>query len=145
MATKADFTEDEWKMMQRGITGAGALVSLSDQDLSDSFGEAGALAKHLAGQRAAGPTELIRELANARGTGFGLTDSPQEIRAGTVAALQQSVALLATRAPEELDPYRQLVLGLAEAVAAAKGGVKPGETAALGAISEALGLAADPG
>ena len=33
MATKADFTEDEWKALQRGVTGAGALVSVSDREL----------------------------------------------------------------------------------------------------------------
>ena len=27
MATKADFTEEEWKMLQKGVTGAGLLVS----------------------------------------------------------------------------------------------------------------------
>ena len=49
MATKADFTEDEWKTMQKGVTGAGMLVSVSDRDFTDSFGEASALAKYLGG------------------------------------------------------------------------------------------------
>src|SRR5262245_42807923 len=34
MATKADFTEDEWKALQRGVTGAGMLVSVSDTDFT---------------------------------------------------------------------------------------------------------------
>jgi hypothetical protein len=34
--------------------------------------------------------------------------------------------------------YKQLVLGVAETVADAKGGVKPGETAAIATIEEAL-------
>ena len=49
MATKADFTEDEWSTMQKGVTGAGLLVSVSDADFTDSFGEASTLAKYLAG------------------------------------------------------------------------------------------------
>jgi hypothetical protein len=32
MATKADFTEDEWHALQKGVTGAGMLVSVSDAD-----------------------------------------------------------------------------------------------------------------
>ena len=82
MATKADFTEDEWKALQRGVTGAGALVSVSDRDFTDSFGEASALAKHLAEQQKTGASELMREIAHVRGTGFGFTDSPQEVEAG---------------------------------------------------------------
>ena len=68
MATKADFSEDEWKTLQRGVTGAGTLVSVSDRDFTDSFGEASALAKHLAEQQKTGATELMREIAHARGT-----------------------------------------------------------------------------
>ena len=51
MATKADFSETEWQAMQRGVTGAGMLVSVSDQDLSDSFGESSAMAKYLSAQK----------------------------------------------------------------------------------------------
>ena len=36
MATKADFTEDEWKAMQKGVTGAGMLVAVGDRDFTDS-------------------------------------------------------------------------------------------------------------
>ena len=34
MTTKTDFTESEWGALQKGITGSGLLVSLSDRDLS---------------------------------------------------------------------------------------------------------------
>ena len=141
MATKGDFTEEEWKAMQKGVTGAGMLVSAGDRDFTDSFGEAGALAKYLAGQREASESELVRELANVRSSGFGLTDSAEEVQAETLAALRDALATLAAKAPDEMSAYRRLVLDAAEAVAEAKGGVKPGETAALEAIKEALGPA----
>ena len=48
MAGKADFSEDEWDALQKGVTGAGMLVSVADRDFTDSFGEASALAKQLA-------------------------------------------------------------------------------------------------
>ena len=139
MATKADFSEDEWKALQRGVTGAGTLVSVSDRDFTDSFGEASALAKHLTGQQKTGATELMREIAHARGTGFGFTDSPQEVEAGTLEALRSSIATLATKAPEEVDAYRELVRGTATSVAAAKGGVTEVETATIAKLEEALG------
>ncbi len=85
MATKEDFTDEEWKAMQKGVTGAGFLVSAGDRDFTDSFGEAGALAKYLAGQRETSESEFVRELANVRRGGFGLTDSAQEVQAETLA------------------------------------------------------------
>ena len=139
MATKADFTEDEWHVLQRGVTGSGVLVSLSDRDLTDSFGEAGAMGKYLAGAQVASASPLVRDLAKTHGTGFGLTASPDKVRAETMEALRTSVATLTAKAPDELDAYRQLVLGLSQAVAEAKGGEKPVETTMIGEIRQALG------
>jgi hypothetical protein len=139
MATKADFTEDEWKTMQKGVTGAGMLVSVGDRDFTDSFGEAGALAKYLAEERGKSESEFIRELANIHGSGFGLTASPQKIEAETLDSLRSATTILAVKAPDEASAYRQLVLGVADHVANAKGGVKEGEVATLDKIKEALG------
>ena len=141
MATRADFSEDEWKTMQKGVTGAGMLVSIADRDFTDSFGEASALAKYLATQREQAESQFIRELANTRGTGFGMTDSPQEVEAETLEALRSAVATLAAKAPDEVDAYRELVVGAASVVAESKSGVEPGETAAIDKIREALGAA----
>ena len=44
MATKADFSQEEWEAMQKGITGAGMLVAISDRGIMDAFKEANALA-----------------------------------------------------------------------------------------------------
>jgi hypothetical protein len=139
MATQSDFTEDEWKTMQKGVTGAGMLVSAGDRDFTDSFGEAGALAKYLGVQRENSESTFIREVATIRGTGFGVTTSAQEVEAETVEALHSANAILAAKAPDEVGAYRELVLGAAAAVADAKGGVKPGETAAIDVVREAVG------
>src|SRR5258706_6454176 len=113
MATKADFTEDEWKTMQKGVTGAGLLVSVSDADFTDTFGEAGALAKRLSKEHEENASELMRELAHAKGSGFGLTASQQEVEAGTMEALHSATAILGAKAPGDVDAYRQLVLDVA--------------------------------
>jgi hypothetical protein len=139
VATRTDFTETEWDALERGLTGSGMLVSISDRDFTDTFGEAGALGRYLAGQQVAGTTALLRELAKAHGTGFGITTSPDEIRSGTLDALRSAVAALQAKAPEELDGYRQMVVGVAQAVADAKGGETGPETAVISQIREALG------
>jgi hypothetical protein len=141
MATKTDFTEDEWETLRKGVTGAGVLVSIGDRDFTDSFGEAGALAKRLRDEREQSGSQLVRELATGRPSGFGLTDSPEEVEAKTLEALHSATAILTAKAPDEAGAYRQLVLDVADSVANAKGGVKPGETGALDKIKDALGPA----
>ena len=140
MAGKADFTEEEWKALQLGVTGSGMLVSTAHRDFTDSFGEASSLAKDLGAHRES-DSQLVRELAETHGTGFGFTASPKEVEEGTLGALAASVALLAEKAPDELDAYRAFVLDVANAVAGAKGGVQPEETAAIERITAALGHA----
>ena len=71
MTTKTEFTQEEWEALQKGVTGAGFLMAVSDRSFFDSFKEAGALARHLSEARKSASSELIRELAEARGTGFG--------------------------------------------------------------------------
>ena len=138
MAGKADFTEDEWKELQQGVTGAGLLVSTAHRDFTDSFGEATTVAKQLAAHRES-ETQLVRELSSTRGTGFGLVASPKEVEEGTMNALGAAVAVLGEKAPDELAAYRGLVLDVATAVAEAKGGVKDEERAAIERIKAALG------
>jgi len=140
MAAKSDFTEDEWKDLQQGVTGSGLLVSSAHRDFTDSFGEASAVAKQLAAHRES-KSQLVRDLAGTHGTGFGLVASPKEVVEGTIDALGASVAVLGARAPDELEAYRDLVLDVATAVAEAKGGVKDEEAAAIDRIRAALGSA----
>ena len=137
MAQKTDFTEQEWDELRKGATGAGLLVSVSDRSFFDSFKEAGSLAKHLAGGRT-GDSQLIRELSSERGTGFGLTTSPQEIESATLAALRSAVATLETKATEDVEAYKSFVLELAETVGKAAGGGDEAETATVEKIRSAL-------
>src|SRR5689334_3673002 len=134
MATRADFTDEEWKTMESGVTGAGTFVALADRSFFDSFKEASALAHHLRDAHEHSDSALIRDLATGHDRPFGLTASPEGIEQKTVAALEQAVATLTAKAPEELPAYRQLVLDVAESVAAAAKGVSPQENTALDRI-----------
>ncbi len=140
MAGKADFTEDEWKDLQQGVTGAGLLVSSAHRDFTDSFGEASTVAKELAAHGES-ESQLVRELSGTHGTGFGLVVSPKEVVEETIDALGAAVAVLGAKAPDELEAYRAFVLDVATAAAEAKGGVKDEETAAIERITAALGPA----
>jgi hypothetical protein len=138
VATKADFTQDEWEAMQKGITGAGTLVAISDRSFFDTFKEANALAKHLRDAHAGNDNPLIRELAGAHGSPFGITASPEEVKQGTIDSLHAAVAALEAKSRDDLPAYKQLVIDVAESVAEAAKGVAPGESDALNTIRSAL-------
>lgn len=138
MATKADFTEQEWEQLHKGVTGAGLLVSTSDRGFFDTFKEAGALAKHLAEGRKNASSEIVRELAQTGGTGFGLGTSPTELEKETVEALRSAVSTLEKKAPEDVDDYRQFVLDVAESVSRAAGGGDQAEAATIETIRAAV-------
>ena len=138
MAKKTDFTEEEWEQLRKGATGAGLLVSVSDRSFVDSFKEAGSLAKHLAGGRS-DDSELVRELAGERGSGFGVRSSPEEVERETVEALRGAVGTLQAKAPDEVDAYKSFVLEVAEAVGKAAGGGDEAEAATIEKIRAALG------
>jgi hypothetical protein len=142
MATKADFDEQEWDAIQKSVSGAGMLVSLSDRDFTDTFGEAKALGKYLAQHRTESDSALIRDISAIHTSGFGFGTNQQELESGTMEALRAARAAIAAKAPEDVGAYRDLVLGVAAAVAEAKGGgVSDPERAAIEKITEALGAA----
>lgn len=138
MAQKTDFTEQEWDELRKGATGAGLLVSVSDRSFFDSFKEAGALAKHLAGARKDSSSQLVRELAETRGMGFGVTSSPDEIESETLEALRTAVATLESKAPDEVEAFKSFVLDVAQSVAEAAEGGSEAEVAVVEKIKSAL-------
>jgi hypothetical protein len=139
MATKTDFTEQEWETLQKGVTGAGFLMAVSDRGFFDTFKEAGALARHLGEARKSGASELIRDLGETRGTGFGLTSSPDEIERETMEALRAALQTLQSKAPEEIEAYKSFVLEVAESVGKAAAGGDEAEAATLEKIRSGLG------
>ena len=137
MAGKADFDEQEWETLEKGVTGAGLLVAVSDKGFFDTFGEATTMAKHLAAGSGS-DSPLIRDLAHTRAHGFSMRSSPQEIEQQTVDGIRSATALIEQKSPADLDAYKAFVLDIAQSVAEAKKGVSPSEEASLGKIKDAL-------
>ena len=138
MAAKTDFTEQEWDALQKGVTGAGMLVSLADASFFDGFKEVGALTKHLADAQTSSTNPLIAEVAKVKGTGFGLTTSPQEIETQTIDALKSSMSTLAAKSPGDAQAYRDFVLNVAKSVGDAVKGTSAAESGAIQKIEGAL-------
>jgi hypothetical protein len=133
------FSESESETLRKGAMGAGLFVSVSDRGFFDTFKEAGVLAKHVAAARGTSESTVVKQVAAGRSTGFGVTSSPEEIESGTLDALRTAVALLETKAPNEIEAYRSFVLELARSVAAAAPGGDEAEAGAIAKIEAALG------
>ncbi len=130
--------DSEIETLRKGAMGAGLLVSVSDRGFFDTFKEAGALAKHVAAARGSSESTVVKQLAEGRGTGFGVTTPPSEIESGTLEALRSSLRLLETKAPAEVNAYRSFVLDLARSVAAAAPGGDEAEAGTIAKIEAAL-------
>jgi hypothetical protein len=138
MAGKADFSEQEWETLEKGVTGAGLLVAVSDRSFFDTFSEATTMAKHLAAGHDS-PSPLIRDLSHTKHSGFSWRSSPAELEQETVDNIRAATSLVQQKAPDDLAAYRALVMDVAQSVAEAKKGVSEGEQQELDKIKEALG------
>jgi hypothetical protein len=138
VAGRPDFSDEEWDMLHRGLTGAGMWVAVSERGFTSTFKESGALASFLAQQSREADSLLVRDLASTKGTGWGVSSSPDELRQGTLAALRESIALLSTKDAADLSAYRAAVTSLATRVSEAGKGGDEVEAGVIAEIAEAL-------
>lgn len=138
MAGRADFDETEWNTLHRGLTGAGLWVASSERGFTSTFKETGAMASFLAHHSRESGSQLVRELAATKGTGWAVSSSPEELRQGTLGALRESVALLSAKSGDDLAAYRETVASLASKVSEAAPGGEEVEAGVLDEIAAAL-------
>jgi hypothetical protein len=148
MTGKADFTEEEWKLVLEAPPSAGLIVIASDR--GGSIRETFSMAKAYGEARQQhGESELLDEIVAAKPemdrTRAG---SPEELKQHSLDNVRQAIALLKAKAGDEaVEEYRKFILGLVERVAEArKEGflglsgerVSDAERAAIGEIEAAL-------
>jgi hypothetical protein len=144
MTGQADFTAEEWELIQEGPTSAGMIVITASR--GGTFRETFSMAKAYAEARQQhGECQLLDELVAAKPkmdrTRHG---SPAELKEHALGELRQAAALLREKAtPEEVEEYHRFVLGLAQRVAAAHRegdeAVSDAERAAIDEITTAVG------
>ncbi len=144
MTAKADFTEQEWRTVLEGPPSAGLIVATAGH--GGTIRETFAIGKAYAEARKDhGASELLDEIVSAKPeidhTRFRSYD---ELKEHGLQHLRDAVSVLERKAtPQELDDYRQFVVGLAEKVAAAHRedgvAVSAPEQAAIQEISSSLG------
>ena len=120
MTGKADFTEDEWKLVLEAPPSAGLIVLTAQK--GGTFRETIAMAKaYTEARQEHGESELLDEItATKPERDHTHYHSPEELKQGGLQHLRDAVALVEAKAtPEEVDDYRRFILTLADKVASA--------------------------
>ena len=149
MTGKADFTEDEWKLVLEGPPSAGLIVIASDRggSIRESFSMAKAYTE---ARKQHGESQLLDEIVSAKPEmDHTRYKTPEELKEASLKHITDAVALLKSKVSgEELDEYKKFILGLAQRVAEARkegfmglsgDRVSDDEKTAIGEISGALG------
>lgn len=146
MTAKANFTQEEWKLVLEGPPTAGMIIITAQR--GGTFRETFAMGKAYAEARQQhGESELLDEIVAAKPevdhTRYG---SPDEFKQHGLQLLRDAVALLESKAtPVEVDDYRRFVVMVADKVAGAHredgAAVSPPEQAAIDEITASLGPA----
>ncbi len=145
MTSRADFTDDEWRLVLEGPTSAGMLVVTASK--GGMFRETFAMSKAYAEARAEhGGSELLDAVvATNPKVEHVHAGSPEAARERLLGILGEAVALVASKADiEELGAYRRFVITLSEKVAAAHrehgAAVNDAEAHTLEDIKKAIGV-----
>jgi hypothetical protein len=120
MTGKADYTEEEWKLLREAPTSAGLLVIQADRGgvIRETFSMAKAYADE---RREHGASQLLDDIVSEKPevdrTRF---QSAEDLRASLLQHIRDAVSLLDGKAtPEELAEYRQFLTNVAGRVAEA--------------------------
>jgi hypothetical protein len=148
MTGKADFTEEEWHLVVQGPPTAGMIVLTAQR--GGTFRETFSIAKsYVEARKQHGESALLDEIVSAKPeldrTRY---HSPEELRQHGLQHLRDAVALLESKAPDEVEAYRRFAVGLAGNVADAHrergndDNASEAERAAITEIAGALGTTA---
>jgi hypothetical protein len=152
MTGKADYTDEEWKLLREAPTSAGMLVIEADRGgmIRETFSMAKAYTE---ARKDHGASQLLDDIASEKPeidrTRF---QSVEELRSTLLQHIRDAMSLLAEKAtPEELEEYRRFLASVANRVAEAhREGfmgmsgerVSEAEQRALADIAEAAGSSA---
>ena len=146
MTGKADFTEEEWKVVLEGPPSAGMIVLTAQR--GGTIRESVALARsYVEARQQHGESQLLDEIVAAKPQmDHTRYHSVEELKQHGLQHLREAVELLERKATaDELEDYRRFVLALANKVANAhrEGGttVSEAEQAAIDEISTTLAKA----
>jgi hypothetical protein len=142
MTGKVDFSEEEWKQVLEGPTSAGLLVAAAQR--GGTFRESMSIAKaYTEARKSAGASQLLDEIVSSRPEVDTKLESREASRERWLQDVREGAALVEQKASsDEVEGYKQFIVGLAQRVAEAAKDISDEERLAVEEIAEALGTSA---
>ena len=133
-----EYTDSEKQQLRSAAFGAVFLVSKAEPGMMDMIKESMAASKSFA--QASGDLQGVFR-------GMSMPKIPKgsssEIEAGVLSQLSSSVATIQAKSPQDVDPYRRIILDACNNAAQAAKGVSAPESQMMSKVMQALG--ASPG
>jgi hypothetical protein len=141
MATKTDFTPDEWQILKWAVTDTMMYLSMADPGFWDMFKEANAAAHYMAAAKQTSGSALVRQLAADIKTKRDkeMSGNPTDVSGEVIDRVNEAVRIVAGKAPEDLEDFKAFIIGVAKATAEAAKGTGPTEAQAIAKLAAALG------
>jgi hypothetical protein len=139
MATKADFTPEQWEALAFALTDTMMFVTMANgTHFWESMSETTAAARYLVEQAKTSPSTLVRDVATDAGRHRDKTVNAQDIETVTLDRVAFALSVVNAVAPDEAEAFKALVLGVADAAAEAKNGIDDAEETAIDKVKSAL-------
>lgn len=141
MATKTDFTEEQWQELRFAVQDTMAFVAFANgAHFWETIKEATATAKFIGSQVKGSSSTLVRDLAGSGGTKHEKLNpsDPAAFEGAVLETLAQASKIVADTAPDELDAFKAYIVGVAQAAAESSGAVDDSEQGAIDKIKGAL-------
>lgn len=141
MATKSDFTDEQWTELRFAVQDTMAFVAFSNgAHFWETIKEATATAKFMGGERQNSQSTLIRDLAGAGGTKHEKLNPSDaaEFEKQVLGTITEASKIVADNAPDELAAFKEFIVGVAQAAAEASGSVDDKEQSAIATVKGAL-------
>lgn len=139
MATKSDFTPQQWEALAFAITDTMLFVTISNgAHFWESMSETTAAARYLVDQAKTSSSTLVRDLAQDAGHHRDKTVKPDDMEPVTLDRVAFALSVMEQIAPDEIEAFKGLVVGVACATAEAKNGIDDAETNAIDKVKSAL-------
>lgn len=142
MANRETFTDDEWADLQWALMLAGSHVTASDYPgLWKGVKEAAGGSRFLMAMQS-NDNDLVAALSNdqARERPPDIKDREGLASEGALDRIRRAAATVSDKAPEDLERFQWLLVGLAETVAAEVDETSEPESKAISRVREAVGL-----
>ena len=140
MATKTDFTPDEWQTLRWAVTDTMMYLSMADPGFWDTFKEANAAAHYMAAAKQTSESALVRQLAGdvKAKRDKEVSGNPTDVSGEVIERVNEDVKIVSGKAPEDLEGFKAFIIGVAKATAEAAKGTSPTEAQAIAKLEAAL-------